>query len=53
MISGPTALLASKVEIISKTSKGGRSLFLSFRSETEQKCLFNIPAFFRNNRKIN
>jgi hypothetical protein len=27
------------------TSKGGRSLFLSFRSETEQKCLFNIPAF--------
>jgi hypothetical protein len=28
------------------TSKGGRSLFLSFRSETEQKCLFNIPAFF-------
>jgi hypothetical protein len=61
MISGPTALLASKVEIISKIScsltticertflhlisKGGRCLLLSLRSEIEQTFLFNISAF--------
>jgi hypothetical protein len=38
MISGPTALLASKVEIISKTSKGGRSLLCKYQSGCLPGC---------------